>query len=135
MRDCKLRQSIWYFLFNEYLESDDVCIEHLLDDIIQGFKMNIVAIASSNFGMNYTYDSEVVFIPSSKQLVKNICNLDTGIDLTEYITFDSVEEIEEYFGNVSYDDLLYPSFDENVLDELTKNKFEKVMLDVEVSLK
>lgn len=128
MRECNLRESIWYFILNEYLESNDERIPIFIEDFIEEFNNDLVNIAESTFeslNKNYEYDSKVVFVPSENKLIKYIYNLDTCIELKEIITFNSIEETDFYFGNASFDDILQPCFDDEILDYMTTKK-EKV---------
>lgn len=118
MNDSILRNLLWTYYYYEFFDYS-IYIEDEIQYFMNEYEEDEVYICDSDFGYNYDYTGSTRFIPSELKLEKRITNLDTGNTIKLYKRFYSIDDVKSYFTSSTFDDHLQPSFDEEILDELT----------------
>lgn len=118
---CKYEKSIFEiigtFYEYEYGEEKDDYKAYLLQDIEDDF----VSLAHSEIGSITDFSAATIYIPSEKAVVKNIFSFEYQQSFEEKLFFQDNDALEKYLMGTSFDELLEPKIEEDILIEICKS--------------
>lgn len=118
------KQKALFDIIKVFLEGEygyDMDEFELKEDLIKNLKSDCVPIAASDFGETTDFSGETVYIPSQNAIFKNVYSIEFEESFQEKLHFKNLEAFQTYLYRETFDGLLAPEIDEEVLVEIVKS--------------